>query len=115
MFGLMLIGMISGAALLFIAFKLGIRKVLGYDIWFDALITFLLASLFHGTYAGMVAALAGGFFVSITLFVMKRAVGYDRLGFHGWKSYPPRWKSLHTARQSRPRRSWKPAFVKRFI
>ena len=93
MLGLMLIGMISGAALLLLAFKLGIRKVLGYDIWFDALMSVVLIMSFQGTYAGMVAALAGGMFVSIVLWLMKKTIGYERLTHRGWRRHPPVWKS----------------------
>ena len=39
---MLLAGVIAAAGLLFLAFKLGMRKVIGYDIVFDILITAVL-------------------------------------------------------------------------
>ena len=73
------IGIIGAAGLLFLAFKLGVRKVINYDIFFDVLITGILMFSLAGTASGMTGALIGGLIVSAILFVMKRTMIREQL------------------------------------
>jgi hypothetical protein len=67
--------------LLFICFKLGIRRVLGYDALFDIFATLLLLWMFEGTYSGMIAASIGGLVITAELWVLKKRLGYERLEY----------------------------------
>lgn len=92
-------GLIAALGMLFLIFKFGIRKVISYDIFFDIAITGFLLWSFAGTYSGMMAAMFGGMLVSIVLFVMKRTMTHERLGFtkrikfpyfsFGWQEIQP--------------------------
>lgn len=75
----MFIGIIGAAGLLFLAFKLGVRKVINYDIFFDVLITGILMFSLAGTVSGMTGALVGGLIVSAILYTMKRTMIRERL------------------------------------
>ena len=84
-------GIIAAIAMIFLFFKLDIRKVLGYDAFIDIAFTTLLAYLFAGTFSGMVAALIGGALLSVFLLIAKKVLGYKRLVFENrrliWKYY----------------------------
>lgn len=54
------------------------RRILWLDIPIDIFVTALLMSLLAGTYSGMMAALVGGLVFSITLWIMKLCMGYER-------------------------------------
>ena len=72
-------GGISAIAMIFLMLKMDILKVCGYDLFFDVSFTALLATLFSGTYTGMLAAIIAGAIISIYLFIVKRIKGYKRL------------------------------------
>ena len=76
---MILAGLISAVGLLIIMLKLGMRKVISYDIATDITITTVLMYSLSGTYSGMMAALVGGLFVSITLLLMKRLMVREEL------------------------------------
>ena len=93
---MLLAGVIAAAGLLFLAFKLGMRKVIGYDIVFDILITAVLMASLAGTYSGMMAALLGGLIVSVVLFIMKKTMVHEKLHYTETKQFPYRgmkWKT----------------------
>jgi len=93
---MLLAGVIAAAGLLFLVFKLGMRKVVGYDIVFDILITAVLMASFAGTYSGMVAALFGGLLVSIILFIMKKTMHHEKIHYVKTNDFPYRgftWKT----------------------
>jgi membrane protein CcdC involved in cytochrome C biogenesis len=73
------IGIVGAAGLLFLAFKLGVRKVINYDIFFDVLITGILMFSLAGTVSGMTGALIGGLIVSAILYTMKRTMVREQL------------------------------------
>jgi hypothetical protein len=83
----------SAAGVTAVAYKLDIKKVLGYDALFDISATAGLALLFQGTYSGMVVAMVAGLLVSLILSVLKRRVGYKKLRFVDrkptWVEYGP--------------------------
>ena len=72
-------GIIAALGLLFLVLKLGIKKVIGYDIVIDIGITSLLMYSLAGTYSGMMAALIGGLIVSVILFIMRRTLPREEL------------------------------------
>lgn len=94
-----LVGIIAALAMLFLLFKMNIRRLLAYDVIIDIATTAGLAVLFQGTYSGMIAAAVGGVVISIVLFLMKKTMGYERLhmGWHrfwptfNWQFVPPKW------------------------
>lgn len=74
-----LAGLLSALGLLLLIFKLGIRRIIAYDIVIDIAVTSLLMLSLAGTYSGMIAALTGGLFVSIVLWVLKRTITREEL------------------------------------
>lgn len=78
---LLIAGFIASHTLLLLCFKLGIRKVLGYDAAFDIAATVLLLWMFEGTYSGMIAASFGGLVISVELWILKYYLGYEILLF----------------------------------
>ena len=69
---MLLVGIGSALGLLLLALKLGGRKIIGMDIFFDVLITLVLIISFMGTFSGMASAMLGGLFVTVILFFLKR-------------------------------------------
>ena len=88
---MLLAGVISATAMIFLLLKLDLKKVCGYDFFIDIGFTFLLAYMFSGTYSGMMAAIIGGAILSVFLFFMKKVNGYSKLTFKNrklkWRQY----------------------------
>jgi len=88
---MILAGIVSASAMIFLLLKLDLKKVCGYDFFVDVGFTFLLAWMFAGTYSGMMAAIIGGSIVSIFLFFVKKVNGYSKLTFENrkltWRHY----------------------------
>lgn len=82
-------GIIAAAAMILLFFKIGIRKVLGYDVFVDVAFTSLLAWMLAGTFSGMMSALIGGAVLSVFLFVAKKFLGYERLA---WRDKRLMWR-----------------------
>lgn len=61
-----------------IMFKLGLKRVLGYDLYVDIALTAILMFLFAGSFSGMVVALIGGLIISIVLLVLRKLIGMER-------------------------------------
>jgi len=76
---IILAGVVSASAMIFLLLKLDLKKVCGYDFFVDVGFTFLLTWMFAGTYSGMMAAIIGGSIVSVFLFFVKKVNGYSRL------------------------------------
>lgn len=72
-------GWVSALAFYIIFWKVGIRRVCGYDIAADIGSTVLLMLMFAGTYTGMIAAVIAGLMLSVLLIVTKRFTGYEKL------------------------------------
>lgn len=89
---ILLAGLISVLAILFLLLKIDIRKVLAFDIWVDIGVTALLVTLFAGTFSGMFAACVSGAVFSIILYVLKQLIGYKRLTPQGWETVRPKWQ-----------------------
>lgn len=84
------------ASLFVLAIKLNIRKVLGYDTFFDVAVTLNLVAIFGGTLGGLAAAVFAGLFLSILFFIAKKLVGYEKLHRDGyklrWVYHKPTWR-----------------------
>jgi len=62
-----LAGFFTALGILIILYKLGIRRVLYWELVIDATLTIGIPFLFAGTYSGMMTAIFAGIFVSIAL------------------------------------------------
>lgn len=88
----------SALALFVLMLKIGLKKVLGYDVYVDIFCTLFLMFIFQSTVTGMIAAVIGGLFLSILLMFCKFLIGYSRYeevpgeDDMQWVSYPPPWK-----------------------
>jgi|TARA_R110001606_G_C14949842_1_gene600410 hypothetical protein len=92
MIGIVIGGVVSAAAILFLIFKFGkIRRVLAFDIAIDVVSTLALTFLLAGTFTGMMTAIFGGAIISIVLFTMKKIIGCETLTAKGWKQSEPQW------------------------
>lgn len=78
MLEMMIIAVAAAIGLLILMFKLGTKKVLGYDIYFDIALTVLLMISLSGTFSGMVIALIAGLTISITLLILRKFIGLER-------------------------------------
>lgn len=88
---LFIAGLATVGAILFLLFKVNIRKALGFDLFIDAGVSVLLVIMFAGTFSGMFVAAISAFIFSVALFALKRIIGYDRLTRKGWKHVRPNW------------------------
>lgn len=79
-----------------------LKRWLGYSTWLDLSFTVFMLWAFHDTYSGIVAAAFAGLFMAVSLTVMRRLLGYQRLKMvrNGWRirwewrDYPPKWRKL---------------------
>lgn len=68
---ILLFGALSAASVLLLLFKLGIRRVLGMELFADTVLTFFLVFVFAGTFVGMQVGLIAALIVSVTLRIMR--------------------------------------------
>lgn len=61
-----------------VMFKMGLRRVLGYDLFVDVSLTVLLMMMFSGSFSGMVVALMSGLVISVVLLVLRKFIGYEK-------------------------------------
>lgn len=101
-------GTLMGVGVLLHFWKMGIKRVLGYDLVFDLFLSIMLTVVFHGTQGGMMLAIIAGITISIVLRVTRWFIGYETIGIVyvrvkflpmfsaplvptlGWKSHPPK-------------------------
>ncbi len=76
-------GLLTALGILFLLYKVGFKRVLAYDVIVDIVATLGLMTIFAGTYAGMMAAIVGGLFISVVLIIAKQFVNYKKLSC-GW-------------------------------
>ena len=74
-------GLVTALGIMFILFRLNIRRIAGYALIVDITLTLGLVWIFQGTYAGMMTGLFAGCVISVMLTMIKRSVGYDRMAF----------------------------------
>lgn len=110
-----LMGTLMGLGFLLHFAKMGIKRVLGYDLIFDIFMSVVLIIVFHGTQGGMMLAIIAGIVISVALRVARWLIGYEQIGWvtktvHyqvaifkgkaevpclGWKKYPPRFQRTY--------------------
>jgi hypothetical protein len=78
-------GVMTVAALLTAHRLVNIRKLLGYAAVIDVLFTVLMFMMFMGTFSGIVAGAFGGLFMTGALYVLRYAIGYEKLCRRGVK------------------------------
>ena len=74
----MILAGIATLGFLVLMFKLGLRKVLGYDIYVDIALTVLLMMMLSGSFDGVMVALVSGLLISIILLILRKFIGYER-------------------------------------
>lgn len=96
---IILAGVVTALAFIFLLLKCPIRRLLAFDFAIDVGVTALMMVMFAGTFAGMFAAVTGGAIVSVFLYATKQLIGYEKphlrwLGLRGvrWERRDPRWK-----------------------
>jgi len=72
-------GLLTAIGVIWILCRMNLRRVAGYALPVDVLITGVLTWLFIGTYAGMVTGMFAGVIVSVFLTGVKKTVGAERL------------------------------------
>lgn len=99
-------GLLTALAILILIMKMKgdtTRKLLGFDIYLDLLVTTIMVIAFAGSYAGMMAAIVGGLTFSLALIALKKIMGYKKLKYVNdkdhlvptlrWVDVPPMWRS----------------------
>lgn len=76
---LLLISFASVVGILLLALKwIGLRRLLGYELWIDVGLSVILTVAFFGTFAGMATALLSGAIISIVLLLLRPFVQAER-------------------------------------
>jgi len=78
----LIMGILSAIGFILILVKFGstwVRRMLGYDVYFDIIITLGFMYFMGNTYSGALVAILSGIFISIVLFITKLFTGYERL------------------------------------
>lgn len=87
-------GIISAIGVIWILSRMNLRRIAGYAMFWDVVVSFTLAFIFIGTYAGMMTGLLAGVIVSAFLTVVGRTAGKERLKLRrkeGEVIAKPRW------------------------
>jgi hypothetical protein len=73
--------------------KIGVLRVLGYELWIDIVISIAIIVVLTGTTSGSIIALLGGAIVSLSLSIAKAAFGFERFDFatREWRYTGPKW------------------------
>jgi hypothetical protein len=79
---LIFLGLLVGLAFMLHIFKLGLKRIAGYDIQLDLFLSFMLMFLFHGSQGGMAVAIIGGLVISVTLRMLRWTIGYQKMGLY---------------------------------
>ena len=75
--------------------RMNLKRIAGYALAWDVVITSILVWMFIGTYAGMVTGMLAGLIVSVFLTGVKKTVGAERL------------KLVRNENQAAPRLRWR--------
>lgn len=89
--------LLTGIGMIFILSRMNLKRVAGYALFWDVLITGGLTWMFIGTYAGMVTGMAAGVLVSVFLTVIGKTAGKERLALQrkdGEVVARVRWKEV---------------------
>ena len=90
-------GVLTAIGVIWILSRLPLRRVAGYALQVDVIVTGALMWVFVGTYAGMVTGTLAGVIVSAFLTLVKRTVGAERLALvkkEGKKLPDVEWKEV---------------------
>jgi len=92
-------GFLTAIGIIWLLCRFRLKRIAGYAAFWDILISAGLATIFIGTFAGMVTGIFAGVIVSVFLTVIRKFAGYERLeiarlpnekvGKPRWVSYPP--------------------------
>lgn len=84
------------AAFWLLAAKISILRVLGYELWIDIVLSIALFFVFIGTTSGAIIAVLGGAFISVTLAILKKIIGFERFDFRTrqWVYHAPKWTRI---------------------
>ena len=93
-------GLLTAMGIVFLLYKVGCNKILGYDVIVDIVATLGLMYIFAGTYSGMMAAIIGGLFISVILIIAKKFVSYEKLTC-SWVPY-----AIKNVKVQRPKFQW---------
>lgn len=81
---------------------ISMRRLLGYATAVDVVFSLGVFVVFGSTFAGLAAASIAGLIMAITLSVLRKGLGYDRLRFVSkdlrTPANPDRWQWVHTPR-----------------
>jgi len=72
-------GLLTAIGVIWIMCRMNLKRVAGYALVWDVVITAGLTFLFIGTYAGMVTGILAGVIVSLFLTVVRKTAGAERL------------------------------------
>lgn len=78
----LIISVFTALAVYVVLLKIGIRKVLAYEVTVDIIVTVALLVLFSGTLTGIVAATFAGLLFSIIMYVSKLILGYEKYEYN---------------------------------
>ena len=91
-------GICSALAIIFLLLKFNIKKVLFFDIAIDLASSLFLIAVFFGSFAGMMAAVIGGALISLTLWILKHTIGYQK---PTWKKFWYTWEDANVKHHNR--------------
>lgn len=63
-----------------------LKKLLGLATLIDILFSVLMLIVFAGTLGGTLVAISAGLLMAVTLSVLRKIIGFEKLTFRGWKT-----------------------------
>jgi len=80
--GMLIVGGLSAIGFIILLAKMNriwLRRLLGYDLYVDIIVTLGFMYFMAGTYSGAIAAVISGIIFSLILWVIKLTVGAEKL------------------------------------
>ena len=86
------LGLLSAVSVFVIMWRINLRRFMGYPVLCDITVCASLAWIFHGSFAGMAAAILAALFFTIFISIYRWAFGYEKwLGKRGWIRFKGKW------------------------
>lgn len=63
-----------------------LKKLLGLATLIDILFSVLMLIVFAGTLGGTLVAISAGLLMAVTLSVLRKIIGFEKLTIRGWKT-----------------------------
>ncbi len=63
-----------------------LKKLLGLATLIDILFSVLMLIVFAGTLGGTLVAISAGLLMAVTLSVLRKIIGFEKLTFRGWQT-----------------------------